>query len=150
MHALVYFIVRFIYVTLGLGSGVRGPGSSDDIHLDPISHPNTRDLIGGKYNKQLRGTAVPAAFRKQVVSHFPLEERSSDMFRKYKAVTRSQRTEEAGQQSNVFPFPISQRKVEVDDVKDRNQKHGGTAKLSGLGVLSLWLWVVGLMAHLWS
>ena len=78
MHALVYFIVRFIYVTLGLGSGGRGPGSSDDIHLDPISHPNTRDLIGGKYNKQSRGTAVPAALRKQVVSHFPLEERSSD------------------------------------------------------------------------
>jgi len=78
MHALVYYVVKFVFVTLGLGSGVRGPGSSDDIHLDPVSHPNTRDLIGGKYNKQLRGTAVPAAVRKQVVSHFPSEERSSD------------------------------------------------------------------------
>ena len=37
MHALVYFIVRFIYVTLGLGSGGRGPDGHRDIHLDPIS-----------------------------------------------------------------------------------------------------------------
>jgi hypothetical protein len=108
MHALVYFVIKFIYVTLGLGSGVRGPGSSDDIHLDPISHPNTRDLTGGKYIKQLRGTAVPAAFRKQVVSHFPLEERSSDDERKSNGcgTVRSE-----AELVDVFPFPNSRRKV---------------------------------------
>ena len=30
---------------------------------------------------------------------------------------------------NVIPFPISHRKVEVDDVKDRQKQHGGTAKI---------------------
>jgi len=148
MHAVVYFIVRFIYVTLGLGSGVRGPGSSDDIHLDPISHPNTRDLIGGKYNKQLRGTAVPAAVRKQVVSHFPLEERSSDDERKDYRRWYTVRSE--AELVDVFPFPNSRRKVCEDREKHITLQERGTAKLSGLGVLSLWLWVVGLMAHLWS
>jgi hypothetical protein len=148
MHALVYFIVRFIYVTLGLGSGGRGPGSSDDIHLDPISHPNTRDLIGGKYNKQLRGTAVPAAVRKQVVSHFPLEERSSDDERKDYRRWYTVRSE--AELVDVFPFPNSRRKVCEDKEINRTQEFRGTAKLFSSNVLSLWLGVVGLMAHLWG
>ena len=147
MHAVVYFIVRFIYVTLGLGSGGRGPGSSDDIHLDPISHPNTRDLIGGKYNKQSRGTAVPAAFRKQVVSHFPSEERSSDD--KGKANGCGTVRSEA-ELVDVFPFPNSRRKVCEDREINRTQEFRGTAKLFSSPVLSLWLGVVGLMAHLWG
>ena len=43
MHALVYYVVRFIYVTLGLGSGGRGPDGHRDIHLDTISHPNAKE-----------------------------------------------------------------------------------------------------------
>src|SRR5210317_216173 len=148
MHALVYFIVRFIYVTLGLGSGGRGPDGHRDIHLDPISHPNTRDLIGGKYNKQLRGTAVPAAVRKQVVSHFPLEERSS--YDERKDYRRWYTVRSEAELVDVFPFPNSRRKVCEDREKHITLQERGTAKLSGLGVLSLWLWVVGLMAHLWG
>jgi hypothetical protein len=147
MHAVVYFIVRFIYVTLGLGSGGRGPGSSDDIHLDPISHTNTRDLIGGKYNKQSLGTAVPAAVRKQVVSHFPLEERSSDD--KGKANGCGTVRSEA-ELVDVFPFPNSRRKICEDKEINRTQEFCGTAKLFSSPVLSLWLGVVGLMAHLWG
>ena len=147
MHAVVYFIVRFIYVTLGLGSGVRGPGSSDDIHLDPISHPNTRDLIGGKYNKQSLGTAVPAALRKQVVSHFPFEERSSDD--KGKANGCGTVRSEA-ELVDVFPFPNSRKKICEDKEINRVQEFRGTAKLFSSNVLSLWLGVVGLMAHLWG
>jgi hypothetical protein len=147
MHAVVYFIVRFIYVTLGLGSGGRGPGSSDDIHLDPISHPNTRDLIGGKYNKQSRGTAVPAAVRKQVVSHFPLEERSSDDKGKDNGcgTVRSE-----AELVDVFPFPNSRKKICEDKEINRTQEFRGTAKLFSSPVLSLWLGVVGLIAHLWG
>ena len=147
MHALVYFIVRFIYVTLGLGSGSRGPDDHRDIHLDPISHPNTRDLIGGKYNKQSRGTAVPAAFRKQVVSHFPSEERSSDD--KGKANGCGTVRSEA-ELVDVFPFPNSRRKFCEDREINRTQEFRGTAKLFSSPVLSLWLGVVGLMAHLWG
>ena len=148
MHALVYFIVRFIYVTLGLGSGGRGPDGHRDIHLDPISHPNTRDLTGGKYNKQLRGTAVPAAVRKQVVSHFPLEERSSD--EKGKANGCGTVRSEADELVDVFPFPNSRRKVCEDREKHITLQERGTAKLFSSNVLSLWLGVVGLMAHLWG
>jgi len=148
MHALVYFIVRFIYVTLGLGSGVRGPDGHRDIHLDPISHPNTRGLIGGKYNKQSRGTAVPAAFRKQVVSHFPLEERSSDDERKDYRRWYTVRSE--AELVDVFPFPNSRRKVCEDREKHITLQERGTAKLFSSPVLSLWLGIVGLMAHLWG
>ena len=147
MHAVVYFIVRFIYVTLGLGSGGRGPGSSDDIHLDPISHPNTRDLTGGKCIKQSLGTSVPAAFRKQVVSHFPLEERSSDDKGKDNGcgTVRSE-----AELVDVFPCPNSRRKVCEDKEINRVQEFRGTEKLFSSNVLSLWLGVVGLMAHLWG
>ena len=151
MHAVVYFIVRFIYVTLGLGSGGRGPDDHRDIHLDPISHPNTRGLIGRKYNKQSLGTAVPAAFRKQVVSHFPTRTKVLVDKEKYNEFTGYQRTEEARVVANVFPFPISQQEFDDRRKINRHQESArGTAKLSWLGVLSLWLWVVGLMAHLWG
>jgi len=147
MHAVVYFIVRFIYVTLGLGSGGRGPDGHRDIHLDPISHPNTRGLIGGKYNKQSLGTAVPAAFRKQVVSHFPLEERSSDDERKANGcgTVRSE-----AELVDVFPFPNSRKKICGDREINRVQEFRGTETLFSSNVLSLWLGVVGLMAHLWG
>ena len=147
MHALVYFIVRFIYVTLVLGSGGRGPDGHRDIHLDPISHPNTRGLIGGKYNKQSRGTAVPAAYRKQVVSHFPLEERSSDDERKANGCGTVRSVCEL---VDVFPFPNSRRKVCEDKEINRTQEFRGTAKNFSSNVLSLWLGIVGLMAHLWG
>jgi len=147
MHALVYFVVKFIYVTLGLGSGGRGPGSSDDIHLDPISHPNTRDIIGGKYNKHLRGTAVPAAVRKQVVSHFPSEERSSDD----KGVALASGTVRSeAELVDVFPFPNSHKKICEDKEINRVQEFRGTETLFSSNILSLWLGVVGLMAHLWG
>ena len=148
MHALVYFVVKFIYVTLGLGSGGRGPDDHRDIHLDPISHPNTRDLIGGKYNKHLRGTAVPAAVRKQVVSHFPSEERSSDDERKDYRRWYTVRSE--AELVDVFPFPNSRRKVCEDKEINRNQEFRGTAKNFSSNSLSLWLGVVGLMAHVWG
>ena len=147
MHALVYFIVRFIYVTLGLGSGGRGPDDHRDIHLDPISHPNTRGLIGRKYNKQSLGTAVPAAVRKQVVSHFPSEERSSDD--KGKANGCGTVRSEA-ELVDVFPFPNSRKKICEDKEINRTQEFRGTEKLFSSNVLSLWLGVVGLMAHLWG
>ena len=147
MHAVVYFIVRFIYVTLGLGSGGRGPDDHRDIHLDPISHPNTRGLIGRKYIKQSLGTAVPAAFRKQVVSHFPSEERSSDD--KGKANGCGTVRSEA-ELVDVFPFPNSHKKICEDKEINRVQEFRGTAKLFSSPVLSLWLGVVGLMAHLWG
>ena len=147
MHAVVYYVVRFIYVTLGLGSGGRGPDGHRDIHLDPISHPNTRGLIGGKYNKQSLGTAVPAAFRKQVVSHFPLEERSSDDERKANGcgTVRSE-----AELVDVFPFPNSRKKICGDREINRVQEFRGTETLFSSNVLSLWLGVVGLMAHLWG
>lgn len=150
MHALVYYVVRFIFVTLRVGSLVRGPDDHRDIHLDPVSHPNAKEAGLMEVDSSGRWSTVPAA-RKLVVSHFPLEERSSDMLRKYKAFTGYQRTEEAELGANVFPFPISQQEFDDRRKINRHQEFArGTAKLSWLGVLSLWLWVVGLMAHLWG
>jgi len=146
MHALVYYVVRFIFVTLRMGSVVRGPDDHRDIHLDPVSHPNAKEAGSTDVESSGRWSTVPAA-----QSRFPLEERSSDMLRKCKAFTGYQRTEEARVVANVFPFPISQQ--EFDDrrkINRQQQSARGTAKLSWLGVLSLWLWVVGLMAHLWG
>ena len=146
MHALVYYVVRFIFVTLRVGSLVRGPDDHRDIHLDPVSHPNAKEAALMDVESSGRWSTVPSA-----QSRFPLEERSSDMLRKCKAFTGYQRTEEAELGANVFPFPISQQ--EFDDrrkINRQQQSARGTAKLSWLGVLSLWLWVVGLMAHLWG
>jgi len=150
MHALVYYVVRFIFVTLRVGSLVRGPDAHRDIHLDPVSHPNAKEAGSTDVESSGRWSTVPAA-RKLVVSQFPLEERSSDMLRKCKAFTGYQRTEEAELGANVFPFPISQQEFDDRRKINRHQEFArGTAKLSWLGVLSLWLWVVGLMAHLWG
>lgn len=118
MHALVYYVVRFIFVTLRVGSLVRGPDDHRDIHLDPVSHPNA---------KEAGSTDVESSGRWSTV--------------------RS----EAELGANVFPFPISQQEFDDRRKINRHQESArGTAKLSWLGVLSLWLWVVGLMAHLWG
>jgi len=146
MHAVVYYVVRFIFVTLRVGSLVRGPDAHRDIHLDPVSHPNAKEAALMDVESSGRWSTVPAA-----QSRFPLEERSSDMLRKCKAFTGYQRTEEAELGANVFPFPISQQEFDDRRKINRHQESArGTAKLSWLGVLSLWLWVVGLMAHLWG
>ena len=72
------------------------------------------------------------------------------MLRKDNEFTGYRRTEEARVVANVFPFPNSHKKICGDREINRTQEFRGTAKLSWLGVLSLWLWVVGLMAHLWG
>ena len=149
MHAVVYYVVRFIFVTLRVGSLVRGLDDHRDIYLDPVSHPNAKKAGLMDVESPGRWSTVPAA-RKLVVSHLPLEERSSDVLRKCKAFTGYQRTEEVGLGANGFPFPISQQKFNDRRKINRVQEFRGTAKLSWLGVLSLWLWVVGLMAHLWG
>ena len=91
---------------------------------------------------------IPAASRKQVVSHFPSEERSSD--EKGKAFASGTVRSEADELVNVFPFPNSRRKVCEDKEINAVQEFRGTAKLFSSPVLSLWLGVVGLMAHLWG
>jgi len=72
------------------------------------------------------------------------------VLRKDNEFTGYRRTEKAELGANVFPFPNSHKKICEDREINRNQEFRGTAKLSGLGVLSLWLGVVGLMAHLWG
>jgi hypothetical protein len=146
MHALVYYVVRFIYVTLGLGSGGRGPDGHRDIHLDPISHPNAKEAGLMEVDSSGRWSTVPAA-QKQVVSHFPLEERSSEDERKANGcgTVRSE-----AELVDVFPFPNSRRKVCGDREKHITLQERGTAKLFSSPVLSLWLGIVGLMAHLWG
>ena len=148
MHALVYYVVKFVFVTLGLGSLVRGPDAHRDIHLDPISHPNAKEAALMDVDSSGRWSTVPAA-QKLVVSHFPTRTKVLVDKEKYNEFTGDQRTEEVRVFANVFPFPISQQ--EFDDRRKINtyqESARGTAKLSWLGVLSLWLWVVGLMAHL--
>ena len=151
MHALVYYVVRFIFVTLRVGSLVRGPDAHRDIHLDPVSHPNAKEAGSTDVESSGRWSTVPAAFRKQVVSHFPTRTKVLVDKEKYNEFTGYRRTEEAELDANVFPFPISQQEFDDRRKINRHQESArGTAKLSWLGVLSLWLWVVGLMAHLWG
>ena len=148
MHALVYYVVKFVFVTLRGGSLVRGPDAHRDIHLDPISHPNAKEAALMDVDSSGRWSTVPAA-QKLVVSHFPTRTKVLVDKEKYNEFTGDQRTEEVRVFANVFPFPISQQ--EFDDRRKINtyqESARGTAKLSWLGVLSLWLWVVGLMAHL--
>ena len=130
-----------------MGALVRGPDAHRDIHLDPVSHPNAKDAGLTGLESSGRWSTVPAA-RKQVVSHFPLEERSS--YDERKDYRRWYTVRSEAELVDVFPFPNSRRKVCEDREKHITLQERGTAKLSGLGVLSLWLWVVGLMAHLWS
>ena len=134
MSALVRYIIWSVTDALGMGARGRGPGVGSDIHLVPTSHSKPRDLRST--NEELTGSWYRWTRAHAGVSHFPLEERSSDVYEKA-------HTPEAGTAvPNVIPFPISHRKVEVDDVKDRNQKHGGTAKIQVLFYWSLVGWLL--------
>ena len=148
MHALVYYVVKFVFVTLRVGALVRGPDAHRDIHLDPVSHPNAKDAGLTGLESSGRWSTVPAAVRKQVVSHFPLEERSS--YDERKDYRRWYTVRREAELVDVFPFPNSRRKVCEDNEINRVQEFRGTAKLFSSPVLSLWLGVVGLMAHLWG
>ena len=148
MHALVYYVVKFVFVTLRVGALVRGPDARRDIHLDPVSHPNAKDAGLTDVESSGRWSTVPAA-RKLVVSHFPTRTKVLVDEEKYTRVTQDQRTEEAELGANVFPFPISQQ--EFDDrrkINGHQESRRGTAKLSGLGVLSLWLVVWCLLINM--
>jgi len=134
MSALVRYIIWFVFDAIGMGARVRGPGVGSDIHLVPTSRAKPRDfrftdeeLTGSRY----RGPETDAG-----VSHFPFEERSSDVYEEANASGAGTAV------PNVIPFPISHRKDEVDDVKDRNQKHGGTAKIRFLFYWSLVGWLL--------
>lgn len=134
MCALVSFtMVWFILDAIGMGARVRGPGVGSDIHLVPTSRAKFRDLIST--DEETGGSWVRRT-ETDVVSHIPLKERSSDV---YKEANASGTVRSSG---NVFPFPISHRKAEVDDVKDRDQKHGGTAKVLMLFYGSLVGWLL--------
>ena len=129
MSALVRYIIWFVSDAIGLGARVRGPGVGSDIHLVPTSHSKPRDLRST--DEELTGSW----YRGPENSHFPPEERSNDMYEKANA-------ESGTAVPNVIPFPISHRKDEVDDVKDRDQKHGGTAKIRILFYWSLVGWLL--------
>lgn len=148
MHALVYYVVKFVFVTLRVGALVRGPDAHRDIHLDPVSHPNAKDAGLTDVESSGRWSTVPAA-RKLVVSHFPTRTKVLVDEEKYNEFTGYRRTEEAELGANVFPFPISQQ--EFDDrrkINGHQESRRGTAKLSGLGVLSLWLVVWCLLINM--
>ena len=130
MSALVRYIIWFVFDAIGMGARGRGPGVGSDIHLVPTSHPKPRDLRST--DEELTGSW----YRGPENSHFPPEERSSDVYEKANASGAGSAA------ANVIPFPISHRKVEVDDVKDRNHKHGGTAKIRILFYWSLVGWLL--------
>jgi len=134
MRALVRYIIWFVSDALGLGARVRGPGVDSDIHLVPTSHCKPRDLRST--NEELTGSWYRRTRADAGVSHFPPEERSNDMYEKANATGAGTAV------PNVIPFPISHRKDEVDDVKDRDQKHGGTAKILTLFYWSLVGWLL--------
>ena len=133
MSALVRYIIWFVFDAIGMGARVRGPGVGSDIHLVPTSRAKPRDLRST--DEEQTGSGYRWTRAHAGVSHFPPEERSSDVY------------EEANASAvplgpNVIPFPISHRKVEVDDVKDRQKQHGGTAKISKLFYWSLVGWLL--------
>ena len=131
MSALVRYIIWFVFDALGMGARVRGPGVGSDIHLVPTSRAKPQDLRST--DEELTGSwyRVPKI---SWFSHFPPEERS---FAMYKEANASGAGSAA---ANGFPFPISHRKVEVDDVKDRQKQHGGTAKIFKLLYWLYWLY----------
>jgi len=133
MSALVRYIIWFVFDAIGMGARGRGPGVGSDIHLVPTSHPKPRDLRST--DEELTGSwyRVPKSSR---VSHFPPEERSSDVYEKANA------SEAGSAAANVIPFPISHRKDEVDDVKESQKQHGGTAKIRILFYWSLVGWLL--------
>ena len=129
MSALVRYIIWFVFDAIGMGARVRGSGVSSDTYIVPTSHSKPRDLRFT--DEELTGSW----YRVPENSHFPPEERSSDVYEKANA-------ESGTAVPNVIPFPISHRKDEVDDVKDRDQKHGGTAKIRILFYWSLVGWLL--------
>ena len=129
MSALVRYIIWFVSDAIGLGARVRGPGVGSDIHLVPTSHSKPRDLRST--DEELTGSW----YRGPEISHFPPEERSNDMYEKANA-------ESGTAVPNVIPFPISHRKDEVDDVKESQKRHGGTAKIRFLFYWSLVGWLL--------
>ena len=133
MSALVRYIIWFVSDAIGMGARGRGPGFGSDIHLVPTSHPKPRDLRST--DEELTGSRYRWTRADAVVSQFPLEERSSDVYEKANA-------ESGTAVPNVIPFPISHRKVEVDDVKESQKQHGGTAKIRFLFYWSLVGWLL--------
>ena len=133
MSALVRYIIWFVFDALGMGARVRGPGVGSDTNLVPTSRAKPRDLRST--DEELTGSwyRVPET---DVVSHIPLKESS---FSGYKEANASGAGSAA---ANVIPFPTSHRKVEVDDVKDRQKQHGGTAKILTLFYWSLVGWLL--------
>ena len=139
MSALVRYIIWFVFDALGMGARVRGPGVGSDTNLVPTSRAKPRDLRST--DEELTGSLyrVPET---DVVSHIPLKESS---FSGYKEANASGAGSAA---ANGFPFPISHRKVEVDDVKDRQKQHGGTAKIFKLLYWLYWSLVGWLLFNL--
>lgn len=138
MRALVRYIIWFVFDAIGVGARVRGPGFGSDIHLVPTSRAKPRDL---RSTDEETGGSWVRRTETDMVSHIPLKERS---FAMYEEANASGTVRSSGQEygTNVFPFPISHRKAEVDDVKDRHQKHGGTAKILFLFYWSLVGWLL--------
>jgi len=138
MSALVRYIICFVFDAIGVGARVRGPGFGSDIHLVPTSRAKPQDF---EFTDEETGGSWDRCTETDVVSHIPLKERS---FAMYEEANASGTVRSSGQEygTNVFPFPISHRKAEVDDVKDRHQKHGGTAKILLLFYWSLVGWLL--------
>ena len=133
MSALVRYIIWFVFDAIGVGARVRGPGFGSDTNLVPTSRAKPRDL---RFTDEETGGSWYRVPETDMVSHIPLKERS---FSGYKEANASGAGSAA---ANGFPFPISHRKVEVDDVKDRQKQHGGTAKIFKLFYWSLVGWLL--------
>ena len=133
MSALVRYTIWFVFDAIGMGARVRGPGVGSDIHLVPTSHAKPRDLRST--DEELTGSGYRRTRADAGVSHFPPEVRSSDVYEKANA-------ESGTAVPNVIPFPISHRKVEVDDVKESQKRYGGTAKIRFLFYWSLVGWLL--------
>ena len=138
MSALVRYIIWFVFDAIGMGARGRGPGVVSDIHLDPVSHPNARSR---ELTDEETGGCWYGGPRLTLVSQFPSEERSSVVDRKANGSGTVPSSGHADV-NNVFPFPISHRKVEVDDVKESQKPHGGTAKIRILFYWSLVGWLL--------
>ena len=138
MSALVRYIIWFVFNKVGMGSRVRGPGFGSDIHLVPISHPNARSR---ELTDEETGGCWYGGPRLTLVSQFPSEERSFFVDRK---ANGSGAVPSSGQAdvNNVFPLPISHRKVEVDDEKESQKRYDGTRKIRILFYWSLVGWLL--------
>jgi len=122
-----------------MGSRVRGPGFGSDIHLVPISHPNARSR---ELTDEETGGCWYGGPRLTLVSQFPLEERSSFVDRKANGSSTLVRSSGSADVNNVFPLPISHRKVEVDDEKESQKRYDGTRKIRILFYWSLVGWLL--------